>query len=100
MPFLSENKVFVGVFGIAVSSAAVVYAMSRHGRAQAHSLQTKHSEIVADAAVKYFMEHAIREPLPLIRLREVWGYNSQLQTDFLGYLLASRTGVKLILILD
>ena len=100
MSFLSENKFFVGVVGIAVSAAAVGYAMSRYGRAQAHSLQTKHSQIVADAAVKYFMEHAIREPLPLIRLREVRGYNNQLQTDSLGYLLASRMGIKLILILD
>lgn len=71
MSFLIENKFFVGVVGIAVSSAALGYAMSRYRLAQAHSSQTKPSDIVADAAVKYLMKHAIREPLPLMRLREV-----------------------------
>lgn len=76
MSFLIENKFFVGVVGIAVSSAALGYAMSRYRLAQAHSSQTKPSVIVADAAVKYFMKHAIREPLPLMRLREVRGSTS------------------------
>lgn len=76
MSFLVENKFFVGVVGIAVSSAALGYAMSRYRLAQAHSSQTKPSVIVADAAVKYLMKHAIREPLPLTRLREVRGSTS------------------------
>lgn len=73
MSFLVENKFYIGVVGIAVSSAALGYAMSRYGGTQARSSQTKPSNIVADGAVKYFMKHAIREPLPLIRLREVRG---------------------------
>ena len=83
MSFLIENKFFVGVVGIAVSSAALGYAMSRYRLAQAHSSQTKPSVIVADAAVKYFMKHAIREPLPLTRLREVRGSTSNWLTEII-----------------
>ena len=83
MSFLIENKFFVGVVGIAVSSAALGYAMSRYRLAQAHSSQTKPSDIVADAAVKYLMKHAIREPLPLMRLREVRRSTSNWLTEII-----------------
>ncbi|XP_068698045.1 probable caffeoyl-CoA O-methyltransferase 2 [Montipora foliosa] len=72
MSFLSDNKVFLGVVGVALSSAAagyVLYSRHRHGNSIA-KLQTKPTKIVAEAAVKYFMEYAIREPPPLRGLRE------------------------------
>ena len=74
MSFLSENKFVFGAVGIALSSAAVGYAVA----AVAHCRQQKHgkkhiykSDVVPKAAMDYFMEYGIREPLPLKKLREV-----------------------------
>ena len=73
MSFLSENKFFVGAVGIALSSAAVGYALARY-RQQKPEKKYEYKVggiVVPKAAADYFMEYGIREPLPLQKLREV-----------------------------
>ena len=74
MSFISENKFLFGAIGIAVSSAAVGYFVGHYRKqkcSNAGSTGTKPTDLVATAAVDYFMKHGLREPVPLCRLREV-----------------------------
>ena len=74
MSFISENKFLFGAVGIAVSSAAVGYFVGHYFKQKcsyAGSTGTKPTDLVATAAVDYFMKHGLREPVPLSRLREV-----------------------------
>lgn len=71
MSFLVENKLLLGAVGIALSSAAVGFVVSR-GFYCKKSLDvpfkfySEHSPVA-----KYVLEHGIREPSPLMKLRQV-----------------------------
>lgn len=71
MSFLGENKLIIGAVGIAVSSAAVGFLISRgFGRRNSFDgtfkVKSEHSPVA-----KYVLEHGIREPTPLRELRQV-----------------------------
>lgn len=75
MSFINENKLLFGAVGIALSSAAVGYAVSHfldRRRANAGDTGTKCLQAVTTTtAVNYFMKYGIRESPPLTKLREV-----------------------------
>ena len=71
MSFLGENKLLLGAVGIALSSAAVGFVVSRGFKCRKSldvpfKVNNEHSPVA-----KYVFEHGIREPLPLIKLRQV-----------------------------
>lgn len=71
MSFLGENKLILGAVGIAVSSAAVGFLISR-GFRRRNSFDGPFKVKSEDSPVaKYVFEHGIREPLPLRELRQV-----------------------------
>ena len=68
---LGENKLLFGAVGIALSSAAVGFLIGRGFRSRnsfdgPFKVESEHSPVA-----KYVLEHGIREPLPLMKLREV-----------------------------
>lgn len=71
MSFLGENKLLFGAVGIALSSAALGFVISR-GFERRNSfnapfkVNSEHSPVA-----KYVLEYGIREPLPLMKLRQV-----------------------------
>ena len=70
MSFLSENKLLFGAVGIALSSAAVGFAISRISeRIKSSQFSKLYRE--GSPATKYVMEYGVREPLPLSKLRQV-----------------------------
>ena len=73
MSFLSENKLFFGAVGIAVSSAVAGYVVARVlGRKSDKGFTaTKMHRDMDDPLKKYLMEYGLREPSPLKKLREV-----------------------------
>ena len=74
MSFINENKLIFGAVGIAISSAAVGYAVSHfldRRRANAAGKGTKFQAVTTTATVDYFMKYGIRESPPLSKLREV-----------------------------
>lgn len=71
MSFLGENKLIFGAVGIAVSSAAVGFLISRRFRGR-NSFDGSFKVKSEDSPLaKYVFEHGIREPLPLRELRQV-----------------------------
>lgn len=70
MSFLGENKLLLGAVGIALSSAAVGFVVSRGFKSRKSldvpfKVNSEHSPVA-----KYVFEHGIREPLPLMKLRQ------------------------------
>lgn len=71
MSFLVENKLLLGAVGIALSSAAVGFVVSRGFYCKKSldvpfKVYSEHSPVA-----KYVLEHGIREPLPIMKLRQV-----------------------------
>ena len=71
LSFLAENKLLLGAVGIALSSAAVGFVISRGFKRRnsfdvPFKVNSEHSPVT-----KYVFEHGIREPLPLMKLRQV-----------------------------
>ena len=73
MSFFSENKLFVGAVGIAVSSAVAGFVVARVlGRKSDEDFKdTKMHRKINSPVNKYLMEYGLREPQPLRKLREV-----------------------------
>lgn len=73
MSFLSENKLFFGAVGIAVSSAVAGFVAARVlGRKSDEDYkETKMHMEINSPVTKYLMEYGLREPSPLRKLREV-----------------------------
>ena len=70
MSFFSENKLLFGTVGIALSSVAVGYVIGRQ-----YKKIFSHNKRKTNAVVKqYLLEHGMREPTPLRKLREVRFY--------------------------
>ena len=70
MSIFSENKLLLGAVGIALSSVAVGYVVGR----QHKKMFTNNSKILSgsnDVVGQYLLEHGMREPAPLRKLREV-----------------------------
>ncbi|XP_020621991.1 probable caffeoyl-CoA O-methyltransferase 2 [Orbicella faveolata] len=72
MSFLSENKLFFGAVGIAVSSAVAGFVAARVlGRKSDEDYkETKMHMEINSPVTKYLMEYGLREPSPLRKLRE------------------------------
>ena len=71
MSLLSENKLLFGAVGIALSSAAAGFVVSRlFGRVRTSDKLSKTHGI--DSPInKYIAQHGLREPLPLAKLKQV-----------------------------
>ncbi|KAJ7391362.1 Catechol O-methyltransferase domain-containing protein 1 [Desmophyllum pertusum] len=67
---LSENKLLFGAVGIAVSSAAAGFVISRvfERKSSASDISKLHRE--SSPVTEYVMEYGVREPLPLTKLRQ------------------------------
>ena len=71
MSFFSENKLFFGAVGIALSSVAVGYVVGRQHKKMFSSNYWKTGSGSNDVVEQYLLEHGIREPGSLRKLREV-----------------------------
>ena len=91
MPFLGESKLLFGAVGIAVSSAALGFLISR-GFKRGNSFNVPFKVISEHSPVtKYVLEHGIREPLPLMKLRQVRNLSHlKLATNSFGLISHSR----------
>ena len=70
MSFFSENKLLFGTVGIALSSVAVGYVIGRKYKKIFSHNKRKTNDVVK----QYLLEHGMREPTPLRKLREVRFY--------------------------
>ena len=70
MSIFSENKLLFGVVGIALSSVAVGYVVGRQHK-KMFSNNSKTLSGSNDVVRQYLLEHGMREPIPLRKLREV-----------------------------
>ena len=70
MSFFSENKLLFGAVGIALSSVAVGYVVGRKYKKIFFHNKWKTIDVVK----QYLLEHGIREPTALRKLREVRFY--------------------------
>lgn len=66
MSFFSENKLLFGTVGIALSSVAVGYVIGR----QYKKIFSHNKRKTNDVVKQYLLEHGMREPTPLRKLRE------------------------------
>ena len=91
MSFLGESKLLFGAVGIAVSSAALGFLISR-GFKRGNSFNVPFKVISEHSPVtKYVLEHGIREPLPLMKLRQVRNlFHLKLATNSFGLISHSR----------
>ena len=70
MSIFSENKLLFGAVGIALSSVAVGYVVGRrHKKMVSYSWKTLSGS--KDVVKQYLLDHGIREPESLRKLREV-----------------------------
>ena len=71
MSFFSGNKLLFGAVGIALSSVAVGYVIGRqYKKIFSHNKWKTRNDVVK----QYLLEHGMREPTPLRKLREVRFY--------------------------
>ena len=70
MSIFSENKLLFGAVGIALSSVAVGYVVGRQHK-KMFSNNSKTLSGSNDVVRQYLLDHGMREPTPLRKLREV-----------------------------
>ena len=71
MSIFSENKLLLGAVGIALSSVAVGYVVGRRHKKMFSNYSWKTLSGSNDVVMQYLLDHGIREPESLRKLREV-----------------------------
>ena len=71
MSIFSENKLLFGAVGIALSSVAVGYVVGRRHKKMFSNCSWKTLSGSNDVVKQYLLDHGIREPESLKKLREV-----------------------------